>query len=62
MKPITLDLALALALLSGCSRDDGAPSPADQRELDAAEAMLNEAPATLLDGEPPAANRNEAAD
>lgn len=42
-------IALALALLCGCSQDDGAPSPADQHELDAAEAMLNEAPAELPD-------------
>ncbi|WP_310467529.1 hypothetical protein [Sphingomonas sp.] len=42
MKRIAILLALAVA--GGCSRDDGAPSPADQRELDAAEAMLNEAP------------------
>lgn len=42
-------IALALILLCGCSRDDGAPSSADQRELDAAEAMLNGAPAELPD-------------
>ncbi len=42
--------ALALMLLGGCARDDGAPSDADQRELDAAEAMLNEAPDAVPDG------------
>ncbi len=50
--------ALALMLLVGCTRDDGAPSDADQRELDAAEAMLNEAPANLPEttGTPARAN------
>ena len=38
-------LTLAMLILCGCAPDDGAPSAAEQRELDAAEAMLDEPPA-----------------
>ncbi len=52
--------ALALMLLGGCARDDGAPSDADQRELDAAAAMLDRAGDNFPATEPAAADRDVA--